>query len=316
VTTWLDITFQLVSPQTNLGPGHPLPSGEEPGPSFRPIGTAAVDQNQRVESRMIQYAPIMATSETAPETETVPVADGFQPTVSIVIPAFNESHRIRESLQKVCEFVQRSPFSSEVIVVDDGSADDTAEIVRQFECSGIRLLQNVQNRGKGFSIRYGVLNARSTYVLFTDADLSAPIDELQKLYDVAVREQADIVIGSRAVDRRYIEKHQSIFREFGGIVFNRMVRLLLGLNIQDTQCGFKLFHRDNTRWIFEKQTTDGFGFDPEILFLGARRGLRIREVPVRWSHAEGTKVRFLQDGIRMFSDLVRIRCNYTLGRYS
>ena len=123
------------------------------------------------------------------------------------------------------------------------------------------------------------------------------------------------MIGSRAIDRRYIERHQSRFRETGGIVFNRLVRIGLGLKLHDTQCGFKLFHRDRTRSIFEKQTIDGFGFDPEILFLAARRRLRIREVPVRWSHADDTKVRVIRDGLRMVADLVRIRLNDFAGKY-
>jgi dolichyl-phosphate beta-glucosyltransferase len=238
-----------------------------------------------------------------------------QPIISIVIPAFNESRRIGDSLSKVCEFVKRAPFSFEVIVVNDGSTDRTAEIVRQFECAGIRLIQNGPNRGKGYSVRQGVLNATGTYVLFTDADLSAPIEELHKLYDIAERDKADIVIGSRAVDRRYIERHQSPLREIGGIIFNRVARLVLGLDIWDTQCGFKLFHRARTRAIFEKQTTDGFGFDPEILFVAARKGLRIREVAVRWSHADETKVRVLRDSPRMFADLIRIRLNQIVGKY-
>jgi dolichyl-phosphate beta-glucosyltransferase len=124
-----------------------------------------------------------------------------------------------------------------------------------------------------------------------------------------------VVIGSRAVDRRYIEKHQSTGRELGGIVFNRMVRILLGLDLHDTQCGFKLFQRERSKKIFEKQTILGFGFDPEVLFLAAKSGLKIREVPVRWSHAEGSKIRFLRDGVRMFLDLVQIRWNWLTGRY-
>jgi hypothetical protein len=152
--------------------------------------------------------------------------------------------------------------------------------------------------------------------LFTDADLSAPIEELDKLLEVAVKEGADIVIGSRALDRKYIEKHQSRIREFGGIVFNFMVRLLLGLPLRDTQCGFKLFRREKSRRIFEQLTTLGFGFDPELLFLAKRKGIKVRETPVRWSHAEGSKVNFLRDGVRMFFDLLRIRWNAIMGRYS
>src|SRR5262249_53219899 len=156
---------------------------------------------------------------------------------------------------------------------------------RGFEDDGIRVIQNGGNRGKGYSVRAGVLHATGTYVLFTDADLSAPIEEVNTLYEIALQHNVDIVIGSRAVDRRYIERHQPRFREVGGIVFNRLVRMLLGLDVYDTQCGFKLFHRDRTRSIFEMLTTEGFGFDPEILFLAARRGLRLQEVPVRWRHS-------------------------------
>src|SRR5579872_2246086 len=228
-------------------------------------------------------------------------------TISIVIPAFNESRRIADSLRRVREFIEHSPLSFEILVVDDGSTDGTAAIVSSFEYEGVRLIRHDENRGKGFSVRAGVLEASGTYVLFTDADLSTPIDECRKLHDVAENEPADIVIGSRALDRRCIERHQSRFREIGGIVFNRLMRIGLGLKLYDTQCGFKLFHRARTRAIFERQTIDGFGFDPEILFLAARRGLRIREVPVRWSHADDTKVRVIRDGVRMTVDLLRIR---------
>jgi glycosyltransferase involved in cell wall biosynthesis len=241
--------------------------------------------------------------------------DTRPPTISIVIPAFNESRRIADSLSTVCEFLGSTRLSFEILVVDDGSTDETAKIVRRFEREGVRLIHHAENRGKGYSVRTGALKAIGTYVLFTDADLSTPIDELHKLYDIAERDPADIVIGSRAIDRRYIERHQSRFREIGGIAFNGLVRIGLGLKLHDTQCGFKLFHRDRTRSIFEEQTIDGFGFDPEILFLAARRRLRIREVPVRWSHADDTKVRVIRDGLRMIADLVRIRLNDFTGRY-
>ena len=239
-----------------------------------------------------------------------------QPTVSIVVPAFNEAARIGDSIRKIDEFIRQSPLSFELIVVDDGSSDGTAAIINQFPIKDLRFIRNDQNRGKGYTVRKGVLAATGKYVLFTDADLSAPIGEMTKLLDVARNEDADVVIGSRAVDRSYIEKHQTHFREFGGIVFNRMVRVLLGLDLHDTQCGFKLFNREKSKPIFEKQTTNGFGFDPELLFLARRHGLRIRETPVRWSHAEGSKVRFLRDSSRMFLDLVRIRWYALMGRYS
>jgi glycosyltransferase involved in cell wall biosynthesis len=238
------------------------------------------------------------------------------PLVSIVVPAFNEAERIGDSIQKLEAFMLQASFASELIIVDDGSHDSTAEVVARFQTKDLRLMRNDQNHGKGYSVRQGVLAATGKYVLFTDADLSAPIEELNKLLCIAEENEVDVVIGSRAVDRRYIEKHQSRLRELSGIFFNRMVRLLLGLPLHDTQCGFKLFHRERTRPIFEQQTTFGFGFDPELLFLAKRSGLTIRETPVRWSHSEGSKIRVLRDGLRMFLDLVRIRWNSIAGRYS
>jgi len=246
----------------------------------------------------------------------VEVKDSSQPVLSIVVPAFNESGRIGNSIRQIDAFMRQSPVSCELIVVDDGSRDNTSEIITQANVEGLRLVRNSENHGKGYTVRQGVLAASGTYVLFTDADLSAPIEEANKLYDVAIKQGADIVIGSRAVDRRYIEKHQSSVRELGGIVFNLMVRMLLGLRLHDTQCGFKLFDRQKCRSIFEMQTTPGFGFDAELLFLANRRGLRICETPVRWSHAEGSKVSFLRDGLRMFFDLVRIRWNAVMRKYS
>jgi dolichyl-phosphate beta-glucosyltransferase len=231
------------------------------------------------------------------------------------VPAFNEAERIGNSLKKIDDFMQSSSLTYELIVVDDGSSDDTASIVQKSNVKGLRFIQNPQNQGKGFTVRNGVLASSGNYVLFTDADLSAPIEELPKLLNVAVSENADVVIGSRAIDRSYIEKHQSPFREVGGIAFNLMVRSFLGLNLHDTQCGFKLFSRKKARRIFERLTTAGFGFDPELLFLAKRDGLKIREVPVRWSHAEGSKVHFMKHATVMFLDLVRIRWNALTGKY-
>jgi glycosyltransferase involved in cell wall biosynthesis len=238
-----------------------------------------------------------------------------QPMVSIVIPAFNEAARIGESISKIRKYIETVDFSVEIIVVDDGSTDGTCDVVKRFGTESLRIIRNPENHGKGYSVQKGFLSATGEYVLFTDADLSAPIEELGKLMEVATREKADVVIGSRAVDRRSIEKHQTGFREIGGMGFNLVVRLLLGLNIKDTQCGFKLFSRLRSRPIFEKQTTPGFGFDPEILFLASRRGLKIREVSVRWRHTEGSKLNPIRDGLRMCVDLVRVRWNYHLGRY-
>jgi len=257
----------------------------------------------------------METSETSAGRRSIATEKDGQPTLSLVVPAFNEAVRIGNSLRKIDEFMRNSSLSYEVIVVDDGSTDETPAIVQQSKLKDLKFIQNPGNRGKGYAVRQGVLAARGEYVLFTDADLSAPIEELPKLLDIALTENVDVVIGSRAVDRTYIEKHQSRFRELGGIAFNFMVRSFLGLRLHDTQCGFKLFHRQKSRCIFERQTTAGFGFDPELLFLAKRQGLKIREVPVRWSHAEGSKVHFMKHATVMFLDLIRIRWNALTGKY-
>jgi glycosyltransferase involved in cell wall biosynthesis len=258
----------------------------------------------------------MATSETSAEAHRVANDPSSSPKVSIVVPAYNEATRIGDSIRKIEEFLATLPYKTEVLVVDDGSRDETSAIVSQLEFPGLRLMKQEQNHGKGFAVRIGTMAAVGEYVLFSDADLSAPIEELTRLLAAAESQNADVVIGSRAVDRSMIQIHQSRTRELGGIVFNVMVRVLLGLNLKDTQCGFKLFKREKIQPVFEKLTITGFGFDPELLFLASRSGLKILEVPVRWSHAEGSKIRFLRDGVRMFTDLVQIRWNSITGRYS
>jgi glycosyltransferase involved in cell wall biosynthesis len=258
----------------------------------------------------------MATSETSVDGHTVAATPSTAPKVSIVVPAFNEAARIGDTIQKIETFRKSVPWNAEVIVVDDGSHDQTGALVAGMNLQGVRVVRNDPNRGKGFSVKTGVLQSQGEYVLFTDADLSAPIEELDKLLSAAEAKRADVVIGSRALDRSYIEKHQSRGREFGGIVFNVMVQMILGLRIHDTQCGFKLFRRAQTLSLFQKMTITGFGFDPELLFLASRSGLKILEIPVRWSHAEGSKIRFMRDSVKMFSDLLRIRWNQITGRYS
>src|SRR5262249_53317642 len=180
---------------------------------------------------------LMQTSESWRRSHSGVTTDKGPPVISIVVPAFNEAERIGNSIRKINAFIRQSQLSFECIIVDDGSADDTAEIVKQSQVEGLRLVQNGRNRGKGYTVRQGVLAASGKYVLFTDADLSAPIEELDKLLDVAVKEGVDIVIGSRAVDRKYIEKKQSPFPELGGKGFNLMVRPILGLQLHDTHCG-------------------------------------------------------------------------------
>jgi len=239
-----------------------------------------------------------------------------RPEISVIIPAFNEEERLPQTLEHVSHYLRSLSFASEILVVDDGSTDHTAQVVSALARSipNLFLLSNGSNRGKGFSVRHGMLEAHGRIALFTDADLSAPIEELQKLF--AALESADIAIGSRALNRRLIEIHQSRGRELAGILFNRVMRLLTGLPFEDTQCGFKAFAMPGSRIVFELQRIEDFGFDPEILFLAKRHGLRVVEVPVRWSHDPRTKVHVLRDSAKMLLDLLLILWNDLLGRYA
>jgi dolichyl-phosphate beta-glucosyltransferase len=240
-----------------------------------------------------------------------------KPYLSIVIPAYNEALRIGTTLEKICRYVESHCYAWELVVVDDGSTDETARIVTDFarECSRIRLLRNEPNRGKGFSVRRGALEARGEFVLLTDADLSAPIDELDNLFKALNCDRADAAVGSRALRRELVGRHQPWFREYGGRFFNLLVRFLTGLSIRDTQCGFKLFCRISTRRAFELQCATGFGFDPELLFLIRRTGGRVIEVPVRWNNDPASKVRFLRDSTRMVLDLIALRWRTWRGTY-
>jgi len=239
-------------------------------------------------------------------------------TLSIVIPAYNEERRLPATLDVVFNWLDASPYrDAEVLVVDDGSTDSTAAVMESRAAREPRLvlMQNPGNRGKGFAIRHGMLQAKGDWILFSDADLSAPIDELPKLLAAAQEKSAAIVIGSRALDRSLIGVHQSQWREMSGILFNRIMRLLTGLPFADTQCGFKLFRRDAARRVFPLQRLDGFSFDVEDLFVAHTLGIPTIEVPVRWNNVEGTKVGMMQ-GIASFADLLRIRWNWLQGRYT
>lgn len=237
------------------------------------------------------------------------------PELSIVIPSFNEELRLPGTLTQISSYIRASKRETEVIVVDDGSTDRTSVVANSFrgEIQRLRVMANEKNRGKGYSVRHGMMEARGRIVLFTDADLSAPIAEADKLL-VALADH-DVAIGSRAMDRRLISVHQSLFREYAGIVFNFIVRAILRLPFVDTQCGFKAFRRDPCRVIFEQQRIQRFGFDPELLYLARHHGLRAAEIPVRWAHSPATKVSMWRDSVQMFLDVFIIRWNALMGRY-
>jgi glycosyltransferase involved in cell wall biosynthesis len=241
------------------------------------------------------------------------------PELSIVIPAYNEEARLARALGRIRDyFASRGPSAQphEILVVDDGSKDGTVRVAEEWmrKLPMLRVVSNGGNRGKGYSVRHGMLEARGRVALFTDADLSSPIEESEKLL-AAIRAGNDVAIGSRALDRSKISVRQSRSRELAGIIFNGFVRLFTGLRYHDTQCGFKAFVRAPSRIVFEQQRIEGFGFDPEILFLAERHGLRGIEVPVSWAHDPATKVHMIRDSLRMFGDLIYIRWNWLMGRY-
>jgi glycosyltransferase involved in cell wall biosynthesis len=241
------------------------------------------------------------------------------PELSIVIPAFNEEKRLPRALEKIREYFcarDGGLDGVEVLVVDDGSSDGTARIAEEWarRFPNWRLVSNGENHGKGYSVRHGMLEARGRIALFTDADLSSPIEECEKLLS-ALAGGSQVAIGSRAMDRSLIAVRQSRRRELAGIIFNGFVRLFTGLPYHDTQCGFKAFVAEPARVIFEQQRIEGFGFDPEILFLAKRHGLRGTEVPVRWAHDPATKVHVVRHSIEMFGDLVSIRWYALIGYY-
>ncbi|MGA3031661.1 MAG: dolichyl-phosphate beta-glucosyltransferase [Terracidiphilus sp.] len=238
------------------------------------------------------------------------------PQYSIVIPAYNEAARIGRALDSVVGCIRQRNWFAEVVVVDDGSRDETAAIVRGFSvhAAEVRLLQNPGNRGKGYSVRNGILHSFGEIVMFTDADLSAPIEEAEDLF-AAIRGGADIAIGSRWLERARQTIRQPLYRQFFGRCFNAVTRMVMGLPFADTQCGFKAFTRAAGQAVFQLQTIDRWGFDPEILFIALKRGYRIAEVPVGWAHDERSRISYLKDGIRMLQDIAIVRWNAMLGRY-
>lgn len=236
---------------------------------------------------------------------------------SIVIPAYNEGARLSATLDRLLSYIAANRWDAEVIVVNDGSRDDTADLVRARAHANpaLRLLENPGNRGKGYSVRNGMLNAKGELLLFTDADLSAPIEEAIKLF-AAIGSGSDVAIGSRWLRPELQTQRQSLLRQFYGRIFNLALRILLGLNFKDTQCGFKAFNRKAARTLFPMQTIERWGFDPELLYLARRKGMKVTEVPVVWSHTAGTRISPLRDGLRMFGEALRIRWNALTGKYS
>jgi dolichyl-phosphate beta-glucosyltransferase len=238
------------------------------------------------------------------------------PTLSIIIPAYNESARIGGALEQVLACVHECEWTAEVIVVDDGSRDATVEIVRRFADRDpiVRLIQNPANRGKGYSVRNGMLHASGEVVMFTDADLSSPMVETERLLS-AIREGADIAIGSRWLDKGRQTKHQPWYRQMFGRCFNAVTRLVMGLPFADTQCGFKAFRREAAYIVFQLQRIERWGFDPEVLFIALKRGYTVREVAVTWGHDERSRLSYVKDGIKMLEELVYIRWNAFNGVY-
>jgi glycosyltransferase involved in cell wall biosynthesis len=227
-----------------------------------------------------------------------------------VIPCFNEANRIGATIHATLAYLGKNTPGSELIIVNDGSIDATSTVARAaFAGTAIetRLLENFPNRGKGAAVRRGLLAAERGIGLFFDADLSTPLDEIPKVIAPIANGEVDLAFGSRALDRSLIGRHQSWLREQGGRVFNLLVRLSSGLPFWDTQCGFKAFRLDVCRPILAAAGLVGFAFDVELLVLAQRAGLRLREIPVRWNHSEGSKVRFFKDSLRMLREVLRLR---------
>ncbi len=237
-------------------------------------------------------------------------------TYSIIIPAYNESERLAVSLPKVLDYVGKRQLPSEIIVVNDGSSDDTANVVRRFMTMhpDVRLVENPGNRGKGYSVRNGMLQAQGDVMLFTDADLSSPIYEADKLL-TAIDQGADVAIGSRWLNAELQTERQPWHRQLYGRLFNLALRLVLGLNYRDTQCGFKAFTRHAAHTIFTRQRVERWGFDPELLFLANKFKLRTVEVPVEWAHDHRSKISPVRDGLKMGVEMLAVRWNEMRGLY-
>ena len=242
------------------------------------------------------------------------------PQISIIIPAFEEEARVGDSIRKVLGFVSDGGMAAELIVVDDGSKDRTAETAeeafRDYPNIPSRVIRYEENRGKGYAVKTGLLASTADIALFSDADLSTPIEEMPKLVDPIRSGEYDVTFGSRALDRTLIGTHQPWRREQGGKVMNLVIRTMSRLPFADTQCGFKAFNMIKFRPLLDVMTVDRFGFDVEFLFVANYHGLRLAEIPVRWNNVEGSKVSVVRDTRRMFSELAQVRRNALSGVYN
>ncbi len=237
-------------------------------------------------------------------------------TYSIIIPAYNESQRIAASLNRILAYINEQHWVAEIIVVNDGSRDNTADIVREYARAHqmVTLVENPGNRGKGYTVRNGMMQARGDILLFTDADLSSPIEESRKLF-AAIDRGADVTFGSRWLQAELQTERQPLYRQVFGRIFNLLLRMILGLKYKDTQCGFKAFTRRAAHHIFSRQMIDRWGFDPEILFLAEKFGYKVEEVPVEWAHDNRSKINPVTDGFKMFMEMLRVRWSDLTGKY-
>lgn len=244
----------------------------------------------------------------------------MKPEISIIIPAFEEQDRLGESVREILRYIKTEKLSAELIIVDDGSSDKTAEIGEQtcaeFPEIATKVIRYEQNRGKGFAVKTGFIASQGDIALFSDADLSTPIEELPKLVEPIQTGEFDVTFGSRALDRTLIGEHQPWRREQGGKVMNLIIKTMSGLPFYDTQCGFKAFNMKKFRPLLDVMTIDRFGFDVEFLFVADYHKLRLKEIPVRWNNVEGSKVSVVRDTRRMISELSQIRRNAKQGVYN
>jgi dolichyl-phosphate beta-glucosyltransferase len=268
-----------------------------------------------ISSKLLPESPDFLQNRVAFDQQST--TDDPRPSYSIIIPAYEEGSRLGATLDKVLNYVREGGWNTEIIVVNDGSRDNTPQIVRERaeKSPGLRLLENPGNRGKGYSVRNGMLHAHGEVLLFSDADLSSPIEEAGKLF-AAIAAGADVAIGSRWLQSDLQTQRQPLHRQLFGRIFNLLLRIILGLRFKDTQCGFKAFTRRSAEAIFPLQRIERWGFDPELLFLANKFGLKVAEVPVAWAHREGTRLNPLRDGIRMFGEMLRIRWYALTGNYA